>query len=153
MVDKAAVDNIRVGPCPIFINCEDKKRALVKVPAKYVHPDHMSVKAAVSGMGDHLIDIKTPEMAKKNPKTFTHTSIFGTYGGHITFYEPMITRAYPMAVARSSSPKRGSAPVPIQRFIASAIQGNTRRIRFPLKAWFIGRPSNAESLGREAAWP
>ena len=94
MVGKPEIDAIKVGPCPFFIDCEDKKRALMKVPAKYVHPDHVSVGATVSRMGDHLIDSKTPELARKNPKPFTHTMIFGAYGGHITFYEPMITRAF-----------------------------------------------------------
>jgi len=94
MVGKAEIDSIKTGPCPIFIDCEDKKRALMKVPAKYVHPDHVSVGATVSSMGDHLIDSKTPELAGKNPKPFTHTWIFGAYDGHITFYEPMITHAY-----------------------------------------------------------
>ena len=94
MVDRAAVDGIRVGPCPIFIDCEDKKRALKKVSAKYVHHEHIDVGAAVSMMGNHLIDSKTPEMAKENPKPFTHTWIFGANDGQITFYEPMITLAY-----------------------------------------------------------
>jgi hypothetical protein len=97
MAEQSTIDAIRVGPCPIFINCDDQKRALTKVPAKYVHPDHISVKATVGRMGDHLIDIKTPEMAPNNPKPFTHTWIFGAYDGHITFYEPMITREYLLA--------------------------------------------------------
>jgi hypothetical protein len=66
----------------------------MKVPTKYVHPDHISVGATVSGMGDHLIDKATPELARENPKPLTHTWVYGTYDGHITFYEPMITRAY-----------------------------------------------------------
>ena len=94
MVEPSTIDAIRVGPCPIFINCEDQKRALIKVPAKYVHPNHISVKATVGGMGDHLIDVMTPELAPKNPKPFTHTWIYGAYDGHITFYEPMITLAH-----------------------------------------------------------
>lgn len=94
MVGEKAVDAIRIGTCPIFIDCEDKKRALKKVPAKYVHPEHVSVGAAVGRMGDHLIDVKTPEMAKKDPKPFTHTMIFGAYDGGITFYEPMIALDY-----------------------------------------------------------
>lgn len=94
MVDRAAIDAIRVGPCKFFINCEDQKRATVKVPAKYVSPGFIEVKATVSMMGDHLVNSKTPEFAKEKPRPFTHTWIFGAYDGHITFYEPMITRAY-----------------------------------------------------------
>lgn len=106
MIDEKAVDAIRVGPCPIFINCEDKKRALKKVPAKYVHPDHVSVGAAVGQMGDHLIDVNTPEMAKQNPRPFTKTMIFGAYDGRITFYEPMITLSY-----LRNLPANGCAPI------------------------------------------
>lgn len=92
-VGREAIDQIRTGPCPIFIDCEDLKRATLPVPAKYVHPDHISVNAAVSMMGNHLIDSKTPELGKP-PQKFTHTWIFGAYDGHITFYEPMITREF-----------------------------------------------------------
>lgn len=109
MIDRKAVDAIRVGGCEFFINCEDQKRALIKVPAKYVNPQHISVKATVSMMGDHLIDSKAAELAPKNPKPFTHTWIFGAYDGHITFYEPMITRAYflshPNGCTRIKQPK------------------------------------------------
>lgn len=106
MVERAAIDSIRVGPCPFFINCEDKKRALVKVPAKYVHADHIDVEATVSMMGNHLIDSKTPELAERNRKPFTHTWIFGAYEGRITFYETMITRDYLL-----SRPANGCHPI------------------------------------------
>lgn len=93
MVSKAAIKGIRVGPCGIFMNCEDFKRAIREMPPKYVHREHISVKAAVGEMGNHLIDSKTPELAKV-PKKFTHTWIFGAYDADIIFYEPMITRAF-----------------------------------------------------------
>ena len=75
------------------MNCDDFKRATKPVPQKYVHPKHINVDAAVAMMGNHLIDIESPEH-RKLPKKFTHTFIFGAYDGHITFYEPMITREY-----------------------------------------------------------
>lgn len=93
LVGREAIDQIRLGPCPLFIDCEDLKRATLPVAAKYVHPDHVNVNAAVSMMGNHLIDSKTPELGKP-PQKFTHTWIFGAYDGHITFYEPMITREF-----------------------------------------------------------
>lgn len=93
MVDPADIDAIRVGGCQIFINCDDFKRAMVDVPPRYIAPDHANVKAAVSKMGNHLIDVRTPELGDP-PKTFTHTWIYGAYDGHITFYEPMITMEF-----------------------------------------------------------
>jgi hypothetical protein len=44
-------------------------------------------------MGNHLINARSPELAKNGP-AFTHTFIFGAYDGHITFLEPMVTQAY-----------------------------------------------------------
>jgi len=94
MVGREAIDAIRVGPCQFFIDCADRERAMKPVPSAYVHADHVGVGATVSRMGNHLIDSRTPEFAKTDPKPFTHTWIFGAYDGHITFYEPMITMDY-----------------------------------------------------------
>lgn len=92
-IPKGAVDAIRVGPCGIFINCEDLERALKPVPAKYVHPEHASVEAAVGQMGDHLIDTMTPEFGNP-PETFTYTWIFGAYDGRVIFHETMATQDF-----------------------------------------------------------
>lgn len=92
-VSRAEIDAIRVGGCEIFIHCDDLKRATKTVPPRYVAVDHVDVKAAVSGMGNHLIDVRTPELGKP-PQAFTHTWVYGAYDGHITFYEPMITHAF-----------------------------------------------------------
>ncbi|NIP77346.1 MAG: hypothetical protein GTN90_15790 [Xanthomonadales bacterium] len=89
-IPESAVDEIRVGACEIFIDCEDRERALVPVPAKYVHPEYVSVEAAVGRMGNHLIDVKTPEFGDP-PATFTHTWIFGAYDGSVIFHEVMVT--------------------------------------------------------------
>lgn len=93
IASKAEIDSIRVGPCKFFIHCGDLKRALKPVPKKYVANGHINVKAAVSKMGNHLIDSRTPEFGKP-PAPFTHTWIYGAYNGRITFYEPMITLAF-----------------------------------------------------------
>jgi hypothetical protein len=97
---------IRVGGCNIFINCEDLKLATKPVPAKYVAPDHVDVKAAVGLMGNHLIDVRTPELADPPKRGFTHTWIFGAFDGHITFYEPMITLGYLMSRPDMCAPIR-----------------------------------------------
>ena len=93
IADRAAVKKLRPGTCGELIDCDDFKKATKPVPAEYVHRDHINVGAAVPDMGNHLIDSKAPELAKGGPQ-FTHTFIYGAYDGAITFYEPMITRAY-----------------------------------------------------------
>ena len=105
MVEREAIDAIRGGPCDIFIDCDDLKRATRPVPAKYVPHEHINVGAAVGKMGDHLIDSRTPEMGKP-PKEFTHTFIYGAYDGHVTFYEPMITLGYKLPEPETWAPDR-----------------------------------------------
>lgn len=84
---------IRPGRCSELIDCDDFKRAQIPVPSQFIHADHIDVGAAVPDMGNHLINSKSPELAKNGP-AFTHTFIFGAYDGAVTFYEPMITRAF-----------------------------------------------------------
>lgn len=91
--ERAAIKAIRPGSCGELIDCEDFKKATKPVPAKYVHPDHINVDAAVPDMGNHLINVKAAELQKGGPK-FTHTFIYGSYDGQIIFLEPMITRAF-----------------------------------------------------------
>ncbi len=93
MAEREAVKMLRPGSCGELIDCEDFKKATKPVPPKYVHKDHISVDAAVPDMGNHLINSKAAELQKGGPE-FTHTFIFGAYDGQITFYEPMITRAF-----------------------------------------------------------
>ncbi len=75
------------------MDCTQFEKATKPVPAGYVHKDHVNVNAAVAAMGNHLIDLSSPEFANP-PQKFTHTWIFGAYDGQITFYEPMITVDY-----------------------------------------------------------
>jgi hypothetical protein len=89
-ISPEAVDAIRLGPCGIFMNCDDFQRAIKPVPAKYINADHISVEAAVAQMGNHLIDSKTPELGTP-PQPFTHTWIFGAYDSHVIFHEVMVT--------------------------------------------------------------
>ena len=100
---------IRVGGCDFFINCDDRELALQPVTGKYVAADHINVGATVSRMGNHLIDARTPELADPPGRGFTHTWIYGAYGGHITFYEPMITLAYLLSRPDGCAPIRQPA--------------------------------------------
>ncbi|MFI6322397.1 hypothetical protein ACIBG8_33010 [Nonomuraea sp. NPDC050556] len=82
---------IRPGPCPIMTNCDDYARAKVPVPPRYSHPDFADVDAVEPAMGNHLIDLAAPEF---HGRAFTHTWIYGAYGGAVTFHETMITKAW-----------------------------------------------------------
>ena len=93
IMEREAVRQIRPGPCSELIHCDDFKRAQIPIPKHYVHPDHIDVGAAVPDMGNHLMNWKSPELVTAGT-VFTHTFIFGAYDGHVSFYEPMITRAY-----------------------------------------------------------
>ena len=93
IASRDSVKLLRTGSCGEMIDCDDFKKATKPVPAKYVHADHIDVGAAVPDMGNHLINSKSPELAKGGPP-FTHTFIYGAYDGQITFLEPMITRAF-----------------------------------------------------------
>ena len=108
LVPRDAVQRLRTGKCGEMIDCDDFKTATKPVPAKYVHANHIDVGAAVPDMGNHLIDSKSPELAKGGPP-FTHTFIFGAYDGKITFLEPMVTRAFiaskPSVCAAISQPE------------------------------------------------
>jgi hypothetical protein len=83
------VKEIRTGTCGFFIDCEVYERARVPVPEKYMPPTYIEVGAAAGEEGNHLLPSTAPELADP-PADFTQTFIFGSYDGHIIFYEPMI---------------------------------------------------------------
>ncbi|MFC6225229.1 DUF5602 domain-containing protein [Hymenobacter artigasi] len=62
-----------------------------KLPAGYSTPPNVVPGRTVPMMGRHWIDPTSPEYT---PGTaFTHTFVYGTYDGHVTFIEPMLTKA------------------------------------------------------------
>ena len=64
----------------------------LKFPAEGHMPAiYAPVPGGVPQMGTHWIDVTTPEL---NGGTFTQTFIYGTYNSEVTFYEPMITKAF-----------------------------------------------------------
>lgn len=71
----------QVNPGPF-----DNKPAAAYMPASYVKNP-----GGVPGMGAHWIDPGSPEF---HGQAFTETFIYGSYDGHVTFMEPMITLAY-----------------------------------------------------------
>lgn len=86
------VSEIRTGACGFFIDCEDFERARVPVPDRYMPPEYIEVGAAAGEEGNHLLLSTAPELADP-PAAFTQTFIFGSFDGHIVFYEPMIAAA------------------------------------------------------------
>ncbi len=75
-------------------------------PAGYINPPG----AGEPRMGNHWADPTSPEF---NGQPFTRTFIFGSYDGLVTFWEPMITKAYletrPNATLDIKQPQRYSA--------------------------------------------
>jgi hypothetical protein len=98
----ANVFAIDSGPCgPEFIRCDQFEVARRPLPANYMHSDFKDVEAAVPAMGNHLMDLMSPEF---NKQPFTRTWIFGVYDGAVTFYEEMVTRAFLMSTPSTCFP-------------------------------------------------
>ena len=60
------------------------------IPAGYMPPIYVRIPGGVPQMGTHWFDPTSPEW---HGGGFTSTFIYGTYDGHVTFEEPMITLA------------------------------------------------------------
>jgi hypothetical protein len=60
-------------------------------PAGYLPSGYIPGPGGVPQMGKHWLDVTSPEF---HGVTFTKTFVYGTYNGAVTFYEPMVTRAY-----------------------------------------------------------
>jgi hypothetical protein len=82
---------IRPGPCGIVVNCDDFETAIKPVPARYLPPDYQDFQAVEPRMGNHLVDVTSPEFT---PAGFSRTFVYGSYNGQITYLEPMITLAF-----------------------------------------------------------
>ena len=101
------------GPCgPEFVRCDQLELANKPLPANYMHADFKNVGAAVPAMGNHLIDMTSPEF---HGKKFTRTWIYGVYDGRLTFFEEMVAREYLLS--------RPTACFPIKQPAAVAIRG------------------------------
>jgi len=84
-------DNIYGLPAPVPVDCDELDLAMMPLPADMMPPQHSNLGAVEPGMGNHLIDLSSPEF---NGSPFTHTFIFGTWAGELTFWEPMITQEF-----------------------------------------------------------
>ena len=93
VVGQDAVEALRTGTCGFLMDCDLYERARIPVPAQYMPPTYIEVGAAAGGEGNHLLPSTAPELADP-PADLTQTFIFGSYDGHITFYEPMIAASF-----------------------------------------------------------
>jgi hypothetical protein len=80
------------GESLVPVTCETFEEATMPLPDEQMPPGYFNAGAVEPAMGNHLINGAAPEIAEGAP--FTHTWIYGTYAGKITFFEPMITLAY-----------------------------------------------------------
>ncbi len=105
---------IAPGPCgPEFVNCEQFKIATRPLPSNYMHPDFKNVDAVVPAMGNHLVDLTSPEFSGK---PFTRTWIYGVYDGRVTFYEEMVTRDYMLTKASACFPIKSPQAVAVKGY-------------------------------------
>jgi len=100
--DRAATETIRSGPCggPNLVNCDDYRTGRLPVPARYIPAGYIDIDAVVPGMGNHLGD---PAAHEFHGHPFTHTFMYGAYGGTLTFYEPMIAKSWLEQLAGSQT--------------------------------------------------
>lgn len=74
----------------------DYATKLDKLPAEAYRPaGNIKLPGGVPMMGAHWVDPTSPELLPPpNNKTFTRTFLYGSYDGHMIFFEPMITKVH-----------------------------------------------------------
>jgi hypothetical protein len=70
---------------------DDVAKCLKPVPAEQVPEGYICPPMAVPQMGAHWLSKAAPELAGG---TFGETFIYGSYDGKVTFYEPMVSKAF-----------------------------------------------------------
>jgi hypothetical protein len=94
----AKIFALESGLCgPEFMRCDQYELARRPLPPNYMHSDFQDVGAAVPAMGNHLVDLTSPEF---HDQVFKRTWIYGTYDGAVTFYEEMVTRTFLLSKVR-----------------------------------------------------
>ncbi|MGW5446793.1 hypothetical protein [Streptomyces asiaticus] len=102
--DFAARNQIRTGSCNLVINCDDDATAKKPVPAPYA-PEGWGLPGAAGRMGNHIIN---PNAAPANGEPFTQAFAYGTWNGHISFWEPVVNRDWVVA----TKPSAACQPIP-----------------------------------------
>ena len=106
MMEDSARKQIFTGTCPGLVNCDQATRAVVPLAAKYVHPDFFNTNLVYAAMGNHYADGTSPEF---HGLGFSNTFILGSYEGHLTFFEPMITLDYLLGEPNECKPVKQPA--------------------------------------------
>ncbi|GAA3169107.1 MULTISPECIES: hypothetical protein [Streptomyces] len=88
MQDFTERNKIRTGPCNLVINCDDEKTAMKPVPEQFMPPG-WGMPGAAGRMGNHIID---PNAAPANGGPFTQAFAYGTWDGHVTYWEPVVNK-------------------------------------------------------------
>ena len=91
------------------VTCDVLEYLTLPLPADQQPLFHTNVGAVEPGMGNHLLDLTSGEW---NGIPFSHTWIFGTMGGNLSFWEPMITRDYLLWVKGLSPSDKKTATDP-----------------------------------------
>jgi hypothetical protein len=83
------------GACGVeFIRCDQHEKGVRPVPENYMHPDFEDIGAVAPAMGNHLVDLTTPEF---QGEPFERYWVYGAYEGRVIFYEEMVARSYLLA--------------------------------------------------------
>ncbi len=78
----------------VKITCKgaDTQKCMKKPAAEFMSPAYILPPGTeMKRMGVHWIDPAAPEF---NHQAFTYTYIYGSYDGHVAFFEPMIAKSY-----------------------------------------------------------
>jgi hypothetical protein len=70
---------------------QDSSKFLLFPAPGYLPGTYVPVPGGVPEMGTHWVDVTTPEL---HGQPFTQTFLYGSYDSKVTFYEPMITKAF-----------------------------------------------------------
>lgn len=76
---------------PVPVSCETFEEAMLPLPETQMPPGFFAGGAVEPAMGNHLADLGAPEF---QGEPFTHTWIYGSYAGRLTFFEPMIATSF-----------------------------------------------------------
>jgi hypothetical protein len=79
------------GEHPAAVSCETFEQAVMPLPDAQMPPGYINVGEVAPGMGNHLVN---PTALEFTGEAFTHTWIFGTFDGKLTFLEPMIANSF-----------------------------------------------------------
>jgi hypothetical protein len=100
LMDRRSVEReIRPGECDVDedgtpeaeVPCDVLERGTEPLPPAQQPPGYAPTDEIVPYMGNHWVNQQAPEF---QGEAFTHTMIYGSFDGQLTFLEPMVTVEY-----------------------------------------------------------